>query len=147
MRGYFGVGIYQPKHSVNIGTLWRTAFSLGAAFIFSIGNRLKYQASDVPKTYRHVPLFRYKSIDEFINQGIPYNCQLVGIEMHKESRSLKNFVHPERAIYILGAEDSGLHIDIIKHCTNIIQLPGKTCLNVAVAGSIVLMDRELKKEI
>lgn len=145
-RGYFGVGIYQPKHSVNIGTLWRTAFSMGAAFIFTIGKRTKFQASDVPKSYRHLPMFRYTSMDDFIKCGVPRECQLVGIELHPKARSLTNFIHPERAIYILGAEDHGLHEEIINKCNALIQLPGKVCINVAVAGSIVVTDRVLKGE-
>ena len=29
-RGYFGIGIYGPKMTKNIGTLWRTADIFGA---------------------------------------------------------------------------------------------------------------------
>ena len=34
MRGYCGIGIYQPKFSENIGTLLRSAKILGADFFF-----------------------------------------------------------------------------------------------------------------
>lgn len=30
---YFEIGIFHPKHGENIGTLWRTAYQLGAAGI------------------------------------------------------------------------------------------------------------------
>ena len=33
---YFGIGIYKPKTQENIGSLWRTAYILGASFIFFI---------------------------------------------------------------------------------------------------------------
>ena len=36
-RGYFGIGIYGPKMTKNIGTLWRTADIFGADFMFTIG--------------------------------------------------------------------------------------------------------------
>ena len=38
-RGYFGVGIYQPKHWENVGTLWRSAYQLGASFLVVVGSR------------------------------------------------------------------------------------------------------------
>lgn len=30
-RGFFGVAVFMPKSSVNVGTLWRSAHILGAA--------------------------------------------------------------------------------------------------------------------
>jgi tRNA G18 (ribose-2'-O)-methylase SpoU len=147
MRGYFAIGIYQPKHEVNIGTLWRSAHSLGASHIFTIGNRLKKQASDTTTAWKHLPLLRYESSEEFLKVGVPYDCQLIGIEISQKARSLSNFVHPERAIYILGAEDRGLPETILNKCKHILQLPGLYCLNVAVVGSSVIIDRLNKEEI
>jgi tRNA G18 (ribose-2'-O)-methylase SpoU len=54
---------------------------------------------------------------------------------------IADFKHPERCIYLLGAEDSGLTKEAINKCHEIIILPGTFCLNVSVAGSIVLFDR------
>lgn len=51
------------------------------------------------------------------------------------------FKHPKQGCYILGAEDSGLPLDVIEECTKIVKLPGERSLNLAVAGSIVLFDR------
>ena len=58
-RGYFEIGIYQGKTPANLGTLWRSAFQLGAAGIFLIGNRFKKHASDTTSAYRHIPLRQY----------------------------------------------------------------------------------------
>lgn len=46
MRGYFEIGIYNNKTPSNLGTLWRSAYQLGAAGIFVIGQRYPKQASD-----------------------------------------------------------------------------------------------------
>ena len=35
--GFFAVGVYNSKSADNVGTLWRSAFQLGAAYIFTIG--------------------------------------------------------------------------------------------------------------
>ena len=45
--GYFEIGIYRPKHWENVGTLWRSAWQLGAAGIFTIGAKPKRQITDV----------------------------------------------------------------------------------------------------
>ena len=139
-RGYFGIGIQNVKTADNVGTLWRSAFIMGASFIFTIGNRYKKQSSDTTQSWRHIPLYNYQSFDEFY-KAIPYDCQLVGIELTNISIPIKDFSHPERCIYLLGAEDSGLSIEATDKCHKLIVLPGIYCMNVSVAGSIVLYDR------
>jgi tRNA G18 (ribose-2'-O)-methylase SpoU len=143
MRGYFGIGIQNTKTQMNIGTLWRSAFLMGADFIYTIGRRYNKQASDTVQAWRHIPLFNYESFEQFY-ESMPYNCQLIGIELDARSKPLKTFVHPERAIYLLGAEDNGLTKEAIDKCQYIVQLPGEFSMNVAVAGSIVMYDRIAK---
>jgi tRNA G18 (ribose-2'-O)-methylase SpoU len=140
MRGYFEIGVYQPKTEVNIGTLWRSAYQLGASGIFTIGRRYKKQSSDTTCSYLHVPLRNYETFNDF-KEHVPYDCQIVPIEMG--GHPLSNVVHPERAIYILGAEDYGLPHEILEHCKLIISLEsiGQNSYNVAVAGSIVMYHR------
>ena len=40
-NGYFGIGICGGKTSENLGTLWRSAWQLGASYCFVIGSRFK----------------------------------------------------------------------------------------------------------
>ena len=37
--GYFGIGVVGGKTAANQGTVWRSAYQLGAAFTFTIGAR------------------------------------------------------------------------------------------------------------
>lgn len=143
MQNYFGIGIYENKTPYNLGTLWRTADIMGAAFIFTIGLRYKHHPADVTHAYKSIPLFRYNTIDVFLNAR-PYDCQLVGIEMTSKSQKLKDFSHPNRAIYLLGSEDNGIPNVLLKECQHIVQLPGERSMNVSVAGSIVMYDRVSK---
>lgn len=143
MRGYCGIGIENIKTETNYGTLFRSAYVMGADFIFLIGKRFKRQCSDTVCSYRHLPLFEFKDAEDFINH-IPYDCQPIAIEITDDARDIANFIHPERAIYILGAEDGLISKDIIKHCKATVKIPTTHCLNVAVAGSIVLYDRLIK---
>ena len=144
MRGFFGIGLWNTKATHNLGTLWRSANSYDASFIFTIGARYKHQASDTLKTPRHVPLYSYVTFEEFYS-NIPHDCQLIGVELDAESICIKDFSHPQRCIYLLGAEDHGLPENILKRCHQIVQLPGKWSLNVAVAGSIVMYDRVIRR--
>lgn len=140
-RGYFGIGIEKTKNELNIGTLWRSAFILGASFVFTIGKRYKRQSSDTTESWRHIPLYHYQHVDELYGSGIPYDCLLVGVELDEKAKPIKDFVHPQRAIYLLGAEDNGLSKESIERCHRLIVLPGEFSMNVAVAGSIVMFDR------
>lgn len=142
-RGFFGIGILNGKTKENIGTLWRSADLLGASFIFTIGKRYKHQASDTLKTPRHIPLYNYETFDDFYKQ-MPYDCQLIGVELDENSSYIADFKHPERCIYLLGSEDNGLTNEAIERCLHLIQLPGRSSMNVAVAGSIVMYDRVCK---
>ena len=142
-RGYFGIGIYNGKAESNVGTLWRSAFQLGASFIFTIGRRYPQQSSDTTKCWKHVPAFVYSQWDEFF-AGRPFDCPLIGIEMG--GLPLDGFYHPERAIYLLGAEDNGLPPAVLNCCQQVVSIPSvrTESYNVSVAGSIVMYDRLIK---
>lgn len=139
-ESYFGVGIYRPKTADNLGTLWRTALVYGASFVFVIDAKYKKKSSDVLKVWSRIPLFQYKTLEAFID-SVPYSCQLIGLEMDEKAVPIKDFQHPARAIYVLGAEDNGLPHRLKEKCHTLVALPGETSLNVAVAGSIAIFDR------
>lgn len=139
-RGFFGIGIQNTKTEINVGTLWRSATIMGASFIFTIGRRYKRQSSDTMASWRHIPLYNYETFDQFY-KAIPYDCRLIGIELTAISIKIKDFKHPERCVYLLGAEDSGLTKEAVEKCYSVVQLPGDFCMNVAVAGSIIIYDR------
>ncbi len=142
-RGYFGIGIYQPKTIENLGILFRSAHNFGADFIFTIGDRYNRQRSDTTKAYRHIPLYQYDTYADF-EKNLPKDAELVFIEQMNGATDLKTTCHPERAIYILGAEDRGVPAEIT-HGHQKVFIDTPMCLNVAVAGSIVMYDRSIKQ--
>ncbi|MCB0131429.1 MAG: RNA methyltransferase [Caldilineaceae bacterium] len=141
--GFFGIGIYQAKHFENVGVLWRGAYQLGAAFIFTVGKRYRPPATDVAMAWIHIPLYNYGSFDECV-AALPYSCRLVGVEMG--GKPLPGVAHPDRAVYILGAEDGGLPSHVIERCHSLISIPSvrSASYNVAQAGTIVMYDRLVK---
>ena len=143
-RGYCGIGIYHTKCAANVGTLWRSAAIYGAQFIFTIGKRYNKQASDTGKAWRQIPLWHFDTFEDFY-EHMPYNCPLICVEQAESAHDLRTFAHPERAIYLLGAEDHGLPESILRgNCKLEIPTHLPTCMNVATAGSIVLYDRFVK---
>jgi tRNA(Leu) C34 or U34 (ribose-2'-O)-methylase TrmL len=144
-RGYWGIGVYHPKKEHNFGTILRNAYSFGASFVYTIGPRFKRQAADTARAWRHVPVFCYQGIEDLLNH-LPYGCSLVGVELVKEAIYLPRFSHPERACYLLGAEDYGLPRDVIARCEYAVRIPGAAyCLNLASAATIMMYDRVSKR--
>jgi tRNA G18 (ribose-2'-O)-methylase SpoU len=142
-RGYFGIGIENVKTTRNLGTVWRSAQIMGADFMFVIGERYEYMITDTMKSWKHIPLFYFKTIEQFL-ETLPKDSKLIGVELDERSVPICTFKHPQRAIYLMGAEDKGLSKTALKSCDSVVQLPGKFSLNVSAAASIVLYDRYLK---
>ncbi len=138
--GYFEIGIYQGKRTQNIGTLWRSAYQLGAAGVFTIGRPYKPQPGDIFNAIQQIPLRQHKTFEDFL-AARPYGAVLVGIEMG--GTPLSQFQHPEKALYILGSEDMGLPPKVLAACNGLVSLEAvrRESYNVAVTGSIVMYHR------
>ena len=145
-NGFFAIGIYNGKNENNLGTLWRSAFQLGAAYAFVIGRRFKKETSDTTKTWTQIPMYEYENWDDFARSA-PFGAVLVGVEMGGEP--LVTFEHPRNAVYVLGSEDTGLNTTQLRACRHHIALPSvgdrSPSYNVAVTGAIIMYDRELKR--
>ena len=144
-RGYFAIGIYQPKFEINVGTLWRTANLYCASMLFTIGKRYTPNKSDKMSSDKHIPLVHFNNIEHFLEAN-PLNIPIIGIEMDQRARVLHKFNHPESAWYLLGAEDDGLPKEVINELDHVVQIPTLKdySMNVSVAGSIVLYDRFIR---
>jgi tRNA G18 (ribose-2'-O)-methylase SpoU len=137
---YFEIGIYNVKSECNVGTLFRSAYQLGASGVFTIGKRYKKQSSDTYNTRGNIPLRHFLTFDDFL-LSLPLEAVLVGVEFG--GTLLSSFSHPKNAIYLLGAEDNGLPNEIIKKCNSLISIESVRQLsyNVSVAGSLVMYHR------
>mmetsp|Transcript_6573 Transcript_6573/g.11571 ORF Transcript_6573/g.11571 Transcript_6573/m.11571 type:complete len:87 (-) Transcript_6573:57-317(-) len=60
---------------------------------------------------------------------------------------LETFTHPERAVYLLGSEDTGVPESVLLAAHHHVALPSVRyeSFNVAMAGSIVMYDRLAKR--
>lgn len=141
----FGIGIINVKAGVNVGTLWRSAWQLGASFVFTVGRRYKRQSSDTYCTPRNIPLWHWDGPEDM---RVPHAWPLIGIDYNAgKSTTLPDFKHPRSAVYLLGAEDHGLPAWAIERCVDMVAIPAvrNQSYNVAVAGSLVMYDRLLQR--
>ena len=56
---------------------------------------------------------------------------------------LPSFRHPMQAAYVLGPEMGSLSPELVERCDHIIKIPMSFCVNVGVAGALVMYDRLL----
>jgi tRNA G18 (ribose-2'-O)-methylase SpoU len=143
MRGYFGMGVEGISKGANLGNLVRSAHAFGASFFFTIAPNVDHQelkVSDTAASALHMPFYTYKSVKELM---LPKGCALVGIEFLPDAVDLPSFHHPAQAAYVLGPEMGNLSPEMLKICDHVIKIPMKFCVNVGVAGALVMYDRLL----
>ncbi|HBR69948.1 MAG TPA: rRNA methyltransferase [Rhodospirillaceae bacterium] len=143
MRGFFGVGVEGISKEANVGNLVRSAHAFGASFFFAIAPSVDIQAmkvSDTSDAFDHLPYYQYENVGKL---DLPKGCVLVGVELVENSVELPSFRHPTRAAYVLGPEMGSLSPELMEKCDHIVKIPMKFCVNVGVAGALVMYDRML----
>ncbi len=143
MRGYFGIGVQEISKEGNVGNLVRSAHAFGASFFFAIAPVVDIhalRATDTSDAFDHLPYYQYDSVAAL---DLPKGCQLVGVEFVDESIELPSFRHPTRAAYVLGPEMGSLSPALLARCDHVVKIPMKFCINVGVAGALVMYDRAL----
>jgi len=141
MRGYFGIGVEGLSKAMNAGALFRTAHAFGASFLFTVKavySTRDVEKSDTSKSWAHVPLYSFETWKDL---SLPHNCALVGIELTDDAVELPSFTHPPQAAYILGPERGSLSPEVTGLCEHVVKIPTKFCVNVGLAGAIVMYDR------
>jgi len=141
MRGYFAMGVEGSSKPHNLGNLVRSSHSFGASFFFTVAPVVdvrRVRQTDTSDAFDHLPFYNFETLDDL---KLPRKCALVGVELMKDSVELPSFRHPLRAAYILGPERGNLSEAVVEKCDHIIKIPMKFCVNVGVAGALVMYDR------
>lgn len=141
MRGYCGIGLDNPKTSINVGSVLRAAGVYGAAFVAASGGRFTSAQTDTMKSYRHLPLLRPVDLQDLL----PYDCVPVAIDFIEGAIPLPAYQHPPRAYYIFGAEDATLGVRVTNWCRDIVYIPTNGSMNLAACVNVVLYDRLAKQ--
>jgi len=141
MRGYFGIGAEDISKPMNLGALMRTAHAFGASFFFTINAHAKVREayhSDTSRSLAHLPYYAWDGLEAF---RLPQGCALIGVELTDDAIELPRFQHPHAAAYVLGRERGALSPDLLTRCQHVVKIPTKFCLNVGLAGALVMYDR------
>jgi len=96
--------------------------------------------SDTSRSADHMPLWVYPHAEGL---HLPTDCSLVGVELTEDAVDLPSFRHPTKAAYIFGPERGNLSDDLLARCDHVVKIPMKFCVNVGVAGAILMYDRML----
>ncbi len=140
-RGYAAIGLVNPKHECNVGGVLRAAGCYGAAMVAYTGRRYKNMASDTQKSWKHIPLLHCDDLRDMI----PHGCVPVAVELVDGARPLFSYIHPERAFYIFGPEDSSVGRSTLSWCRDVVYIPTRFCMNLAATVNVVLYDRASKR--
>ena len=141
MRGYFGIGVERISKPGNVGNLMRTAHAFGASFFFAIDPEPDLRETklvDTSGATLHLPLYIHERVADFT---LPRDCMLVGVELTDDAVELPSFRHPSRAAYVLGPERDSLSPALLARCDHVVKIPMSFCINVGVAGALVMYDR------
>jgi len=142
MRGYFGIGVERLSKPMNAGNLFRSAHAFGAGFLFTVAAAYSQRdgQSDTSRAPEHMPFYAY---DTVADMALPKGCKLVGVELLDDAVALPSFAHPVRAAYVFGPERGKLSDEMVARCDFVVKIPTVFCVNVGVAGAIVMYDRLL----
>lgn len=140
----FIIGLENVKHRENVGSVMRSAYNFGAASVFTIGRRYQRQCTDTPNTSKQIPVMNYENWDDYRTHA--FSWIHIGVELTNDAHSLLNFVHPPQCVYLLGPEDGSLSQKAQSICKYIVKIPSIQCLNLAMAGTVVMYDRISKME-
>ncbi len=142
MRGYFGIGAEGISKAMNLGNLVRSAHAFGASFLFLVDAWYTARAarSDTSRAEGHLPVYEFPSVAAM---RLPRGCRLVGVELVDEAVPLPSFRHPLQAAYVFGPERGSLSPAMLERCDFVVRIPTRFCINLGVAGAIVMYDRML----
>lgn len=143
MRGYFGIGVEGLSKPMNLGNLLRTTHAFGGSFFFTVAPDMairKVQKADTSHAAESLPTYIFDSVAEI---ALPRGCKLIGVELTEDAIELPSFHHPKAAAYVLGPERASLSPALQARCDRIVKIPMKFCVNVGIAGALVMYDRLL----
>ncbi|WP_164876090.1 RNA methyltransferase [Falsirhodobacter deserti] len=144
-KGFFGVGLYRPKHAHNIGQVLRAADNHRASFVSIEGGRSEdiRSAANTFDTQLSMPVYMVE--DLFDHR--PHGTQVVVIDLIDGATDLRTFIHPPRALYMFGPEDGTLGRAHTGRAQHVVHIPTNDCMNLAASVNVVLYDRMLKEHL
>ena len=139
----FAIAAWEISKEHNVGTLVRTAHAAAAEEVILLGEReWNVEAARTADLYTNIVQLP-ADVGVFRTYVEKHRWNLVVVELTEESTNLFDARYPDRPCFILGAELGGVPPELLGDAELIVQIPQwglVPCLNLAVAGSIVVYD-------
>jgi tRNA(Leu) C34 or U34 (ribose-2'-O)-methylase TrmL len=133
-RGYAAIGLHQPKNILNMGEIMRAAGCYGVSLVAISGRRFKRSSIDTQQAWKHMPTIEVPDLFA----AAPFGAVPVAVEFIPTATPLPDFVHPERAYYLLGPT--------VARCPHVVYVPTRHCMNLAATANVLLYDRLMKRQ-
>lgn len=142
MSGFACVGLFRPKTGENVGAVMRAAHCYRVAQVNIEGARKNalQHCTNTPMAHRHTPTFIVGDVLDYV----PFDTQIVAVDLIDGAVDLPSFQHPKRAMYLFGPEDGSLGRRHAERAQHVVYVPTRNCMNLAATVNVVLYDRMAK---
>ena len=142
MRGFACIGLFRPKTAENVGGVFRAAYCYDVSQVVLEGARTRdlSHCTNTPGAHRHIPT----TLTDDMFSAVPFDAQVVAVDLVPGAVSLTAFQHPTRAFYVFGPEDGTLGARHLSRAQHRVYVPTRMCMNLAACVNVVLYDRMAK---
>jgi len=144
----FAIAAWEISKEHNVGTLVRTAHAAAASEVILTGEReWNVEAARTADLYTEI-IQLPADPEAFRAHLATRRWNLVAVELAENATSLFDAEYPDRPCFLLGAEIGGIPAELLADAELVVQIPQwglVPCLNLAVAGSLVVYDHLAKR--
>jgi tRNA G18 (ribose-2'-O)-methylase SpoU len=145
----FAIAAWEISKEHNVGTLVRTAHAVAASEVILLGEReWNVEAARTAELYTDIVQLPAEPA-ALLSHVAAREWSLVAVELADGATGLFDAEYPERPCFLLGAELGGVPAELLDAAELIVQIPQwglVPCLNLAVAGSVVIYDHLAKQQ-
>ena len=144
----FAIAAWEISKEHNVGSLVRTAHAAAAEEVILLGDReWNIEAARTADLFTEIVQLPADTgaLRTHVHER---RWNLVAVELTENSTNLFEAEYPDRPCFLLGAEIGGVPPELLDDAELIVQIPQwglVPCLNLAVAGSIVVYDHLAKR--
>ncbi|MDO5049268.1 MAG: TrmH family RNA methyltransferase [Actinomycetaceae bacterium] len=134
------VAIENLGHDFNIGSIVRTANSLGVRRVHIVGRR-RWNRRGAMVTDKYLEVVHHPEVSDFYEDVSGRGLAVIGIDNIEHSVPLEGRTLPRKCVLVMGEESAGLSPDMVSVCetvAHITQYGSSRSMNVGHAAAIAM---------